>query len=176
MGIKTKSLSKKALNHLKSIGYILDDTLGVLSDSPFLLFSDKTIHACYSVNEFRNFDGQLRNENQILKLRPATEKSEVSKLSKNEKTFYKLLTLLNNRKNSKMTGYDVSWSIQANKTFNTLEIFPISQYSCGNISMKHLELVLEFAKQNNINIRFSYTDVFDENKKYRTYTPCIVLS
>lgn len=62
----------------------------------------------------------------------------------------------------------VSYSIQTNKPFNSLEIFPISQYTRGSIPSKHLELALNFAKESN-------TDVFDENRLYGTYISFIIL-
>lgn len=176
--MKSNTLNRKVIEHLLIIGYKLTDTMEKTLDAPFLIFNNDEIKLCYSANEFRNNDFKLKTSEQLLKLRPKTETKDIKKLSKKEQDFHKLLKLLNNSKNSQITGYDVSWTIQKKKYENyRWEILPISPHACGSISMKHLEIVLNFAKDHCwTHVSISYTNWSEENQRYGTYTPCICLS
>lgn len=180
--MKTNTLNRKAVEHLQNIGYKLTDSIDVILDAPFLLLDEETQHVspCLSANKFREYNrGKLLTQEQVLKLRPINEIKDVKKLDKKEQSYYKLLKLLNNSKNSKITGYDVSWTIQEckNKMLGGYEILPISPHACGSISMKHLEIILNFAKEHqNIFICIGYTNYSYEKERYGTYTPCVRLS
>jgi len=176
--MKTNTLNRKAIEHLQIIGYKLTDSVEKIIDSPFLLFTENEIKTCYSAKEFNNYAGKLKTQEQLLKLRPKNEVKEFSNLSKREQEFYKLLNLLNNAKNNKIAGYDVSWTIQKKRYADyRWEILPISPFACGSISMEHLGIVLNFAKEHQWhNISISYTNWSQEKERYGTYTPCIIIS
>ena len=175
--MKTNSLSEKALEHLESIGYQLQDTVTSLMDAPYLFIIDNKVSAVFSANKFRNSSEELVKEERVLKLRPADEKKKAKKLPEAEKLAYKLVGILNKSVNSKITGYDVSWDVQesSNPYFKgVLEVFPISPQACGDISLKHLKIILNFAEENPLyHFAFGYTNVNNEKEKYGTYTPCI---
>jgi len=84
---------------------------------------------------------------------------------------------LNSTKNSKIAGYDVSWTLQPQEMDITrLEILPVTNTACGSISMEHLEVILDFAKEHTyIHPSIGYTEWNNEKKRYGTYTPCITL-
>lgn len=176
MNFKTKELSRGAIEHLISVGYKLINDISIIEDCPYLLISDNVINKCYSANQYRTFFGQEKTQPQVLKIQKEISVKERKKLTAKEKGAYKLLKLLNNQKNSKITGYDVSWTIQERKHDSQLEILPISPHACGSISMKHLEIVLNFAKDYTwMYPSISYTNYNGENERYGTYTPCILL-
>ena len=176
--MKTKSLNRKAIEHLITIGYSSNEDLNKLSDAPYLIIAENEIIPCYSNSEFNNVTRTLKTQEQILKLRPKTEQTDFKKLSKKEQQFYALLKRLNTVKISRITGYDVSWAIQKAKYEDfRWEILPISPHACGSISMEHLEVVLNFAKEHNwLNVSIGYTDWNEEKKRYGTSTPCIRVS
>ncbi len=174
--MKTKDLGRKHIEHLLNIGYTLGDDVEDLIGFPYIIIKENTLYMCDSVSKFNSFDGELKTKEQILKVRPVGEKAKVEKLlSKKEQKLHELLRLLNTQKNSKITGYDVSWTIQ-DKKYETdrYEILPISPHACGNISMEHLEIILNFAKKYNyLYPVMSYTNYNREKERYGTYTPCI---
>jgi len=169
--MKTNALNRKAIEHLQLIGYQLTGTIEEMCDAPYLYIQDDTVSTGYSALE-------LITQERVLKLRPINEKQVVKEQPKKAQKMYKLLAILNSAKNSNLTGYDVSWTIQ--KCLNDkyrYEILPISPFACGSISMEHLAIILEFAKANQeIHASISYTGWNDEKKRYGTYTPCIRLS
>jgi len=173
--MKTKDLGRKHIEHLLSIGYILGDKIEDLIGFPYVLIKENTLYICDSVKEFNDFDGALKTKEQILKVRPAEEKAKIKTLNKKEQKLHELLRLLNGKKNSQITGYDVSWSIQEKKDeVGRYEILPISPHACGSISMEHLEIVLDFAKKNPYLFpTLSYTNYNGEKERYGTYIPCI---
>ncbi len=173
--MKTNTLNRKAIEHLQLIGYKLTEPIEKMCDAPFLLISNLEVRPCFSANEFRDFSGKLKGQDQILKLRPATEAKEVKKLPKKEQDAYKLMKMLNNVKNSKITGYDVSWTMQREKYDPLrLELLPISPFACGGISMEHLEIIVQFAKEHQWHsLSIGYTNWNEEKKRYGTYTPCV---
>jgi hypothetical protein len=176
--MKSNTLNRKVIEHLLIVGYKLTDTIEKTLDAPFLIFNNNEIKLCYSANEFRDNSCKLITGEKLLKLRPKTEVKEIKKLSKREQEFYKLLKLLNNSKNSNITGYDVSWTIQKKKYEDyRWEILPISPSACGLISMEHLELILNFAKEHQwVSVSISYTNWSEEKERYGTYTPCVCVS
>ena len=176
--MKSHTVNRKVIEHLQIIGYKLTDTIEKTLDAPFLLFHNNEIKICYSASEFRDNSGKLKTSEQLLKLRPKTETKDVSRLSKREQSFYKLLKLLNSSMNSKITGYDVSWTIQKKKYEDyRWEILPISPFACGSISMEHLEIILNFAKEHQFaSVSISYTNWSEEKERYGTYTPCVCVS
>lgn len=173
--MKTKDLGRKHIEHLLSIGYTLGDSIEELIDFPYVLIKENTLYICDSVKEFNDFDGELKTKEQILKVRPAEEKLKIKTLDKKEQKLHELLRLLNGKKNSQITDYDVSWSIQEKKyEIGRYEIFPISPHACGSISMEHLEIILNFAKKHPyLYPTLSYTNYNQEKARYGTYTPCI---
>lgn len=177
--MKTQNLARKAIEHLILIGYTSSESVESLSDAPYIFLTEKNeIIPCFSNSEFRNNSGKLKNQEQILKLRPKNENSEFKKLSKKEQLIYKLLKILNSTKISKIAGYDVSWSIQKSSIYDhQWEIVPISPHACGSITMEHLEVVLAFAKEHiHLSISIGYTDWNSEKKRYGTSKPCIRIS
>lgn len=176
--MKSNTLNRKVIEHLLIIGYKLTDTIEKTLDAPFLIFNNNEIKICYSANEFRDNSGKLKTGEHLLKLRPKNEIKQVSKLLKREQEFYKLLKLLNNSKNSKITNYDVSWTIQKKKYEDyRWEILPINPFSCGSISMEHLEIIVNFAKEHQFaHVSISYTNWSEEKERYGTYTPCVCVS
>ena len=177
MNMKTNSLSINAINHLKRIGYELQDTVDALNDAPYLFIIDNKVSAVLSNKTFRYSSERLVKEEFILKLRPFDEKKKIKKLSKREQIAYKLLSILNKSANSKITGYDVSWDIKESRIFlGHLEIFPISSGACGSISLEHLKLILNFTeKYSCFHFSFSYTDIDNGKEKYGIYRPCITI-
>ena len=177
MNMKTNSLSINAINHLKRIGYELQDTVDALTDAPYLFIVDNKVSAILSANTFRCSSEILVKEEFILKLRPSDEKKKIKKLSKREQIAYKLLSILNKSANSKITGYDVSWDVKESRIFKgQLEIFPISSGACGSLSLEHLKLILNFAEEYPLfHFSFSYTDVDNGKEKYGIYRPCITI-
>lgn len=175
--MKTNTLSVNAINHLKGIGYQLQDTVDNLRDAPYLFIIDNKVSAVSSANMFRFSLEELVEEEFILKLRPAGEKDKVSKLSMVGHIAYQLLGILNNSENSKITGYDVSWDIKGEDMFSHwMEIFPISPHACGSISLEHLRIILKFAEgYPSYMFRFGYTNVNNEKEIYGTFTPCIII-
>lgn len=173
--MKTKELSRAHVEHLITIGFTTDQDLENIIDAPYIIFKNNKFYTCYSVKEFNDFDGILKTKEQILKLRPIEEKSKIKTLSKKEQKLHELLRLLNTQKNSKITEYDVSWSIQEKeREAGRYEIFPISPTACGSISMEHLEIILDFAKKNtNLYPTLSYTNYNKNKERYGTYRPCI---
>ena len=173
--MKTKDLGRKHIEHLLNIGYALGDSIEDLIDFPYVLIKENTLYICDSVKEFNDFGGVLKTKEQILKIRPAEEKSKIKTLSKKEQKLHELLRLLNTQKNSKITNYDVSWSIQERKNDDgRYEILPISPYACGSISMEHLEIILNFAKKHPyLHPTLSYTNYNGEKERYGTLTPCV---
>lgn len=176
--MKTKSINRKAIEHLVNIGYNTNEDLNKLADAPYLIITENEILPCYSNSEFNNITRELKTQEQILKLRPKTEAKDFKKLSKKEQQFYALLKKLNTVKISNITGYDVSWTIQQSKYEKyRWEILPISPYACGSISMEHLEVILNFAKEHQwLNVSIGYTDWNEEKKRYGTSTPCVRVS
>lgn len=174
--MKTKELSRKHVEHLQNIGYTTKHTVEDITDAPYILFKDNTFYPCFSVKEFNDFGGELKTKEQILKIRPIDEKAKVKTLDKKEQKLHELLRLLNTQKNSKITNYDVSWSIQEKKyDKGRYEIFPISPHACGSISMEHLEIILNFAKKHPyLYPVMSYTNYNGEKERYGTSTPCIM--
>jgi len=173
--IKTKELGRSHVEHLLNIGYILSNTMEELIDSPYILIEENTLRICSSIKEFNEFKGNQKTKEQILKLRYSEEKDKIKTLGKKEQKLHELLRLLNSAKNSKITGYDVSWSIQEKKyERGRYEIFPISPNACGSISMEHLEIILNFNKKNpDLSPTLSYTDYNREKERFGTYKPCI---
>lgn len=173
--MKTRELARKHIEHLLNIGYKTVYKLDEIIDAPYILFKDTTFYTCHSAQEFNDFVGTLKTREQILKLRPIKEKTKIKTLNKKEQQLYKLLNVLNSFKNSQITGYDVSWSIQEREyDKGRYEIFPISPHACGSISMEHLEIILNFAKKNiNLHPTLSYTNYNQEKERYGTSTPCI---
>lgn len=175
MDIKTKELSRKHIEHLLTIGYSLDIDMKDMIDAPYVLIKGNKLESCFSVNAFNSFSGDLKTKEQVLKLRPEEEKAKIKTLDKKEQKLHELLRLLNTQKNSKITGYDVSWSIQERKyDKGRYEIFPISPHACGSISMEHLEIILDFAKKHPyLYPSLSYTNYNQNKERYGTSTPCI---
>jgi hypothetical protein len=173
--MKTQALNRKAIEHLELIGYELSESIDKLCDSPYLLIIDNRVMPCYSVKQFQETVGEILPQEKVLKLRPLNEAKEIKKLSKKQQEMYKLMILLNNSINSKITGYDVSWTIQEDKyDKDRFELLPVSPHACGSISMEHLEIILKFAKEHNwIHCSLSYTDWNDEKKRYGTSKPCV---
>ena len=173
--MKTKELGRKHLEHLLNIGYATTFTVEELIDSPYILIKDNSIKTCSSVKDFNDFSGELKTKEQILKCRPLLEKTAVKKLSHKEQKIFELMRLLNTKKYSQVTGYDVSWTVQAVKNeHDRYQLLPISPHACGSISMEHLEIILEFAKKNTyLHPTLSYTNYNGEKERYGTYTPCI---
>lgn len=174
--MKTKELGRKHIEHLLSIGYILGDNIENIIDFPYIIIKENTLYTCDSVKEFNDFVGELKTKESILKIRPVGEKLKIKTLDKKEQKLHELLRLLNTQKNSKITDYDVSWSIQEKKRdIGRYEIFPISPHACGSISMEHLEIVLNFSKKHSyLYPVLSYTNYNREKDRYGTYTPCIM--
>ena len=177
MDFKTKELSRKAIEHLLIIGCKTDCEIEKLKDAPYLLINKGIIKTCFSVKEYRDFGYSEKQENKILKLQKELPLKQKKELTHKEKAAYKLVKLLNNTKNSKITGYDVSWTLQPQERDVTkLEILPITNTACGSISMEHLEVILNFAKEHNyVYPSIGYTDWNNEKKRYGTYTPCVTL-
>jgi len=173
--MKTNTLGRKALEHLELIGYKLSKPIDEMCDAPFIIITDTTIEPIYSAIKFRDCGRKLISEEKVLKLRPVNEKLEVKKLPKRQQDMYKLMNLLNSTKNSKITNYDVSWTIQEDKYDKfRFEILPISPYACGSISMEHLEIILKFAKEHQwVSCSIGYTNWNNELKRYGTSTPCV---
>jgi len=115
MNFKTKEISVKAMSHLLSIGCTTNHPVKELEDSPYLLINKGVIKPCFSVKEYRDFEYSEKQENKILKIQKELPLKEKKKLTHREKAAYQLVKLLNNSKNSKITGYDVSWTIQPQK-------------------------------------------------------------
>jgi hypothetical protein len=172
---KTRELSRSVLEHLINIGYKSNNSIEELADSPYLLIDNYAITVCDSVKDFNNFKADLKTWEQVLKFRPKKEKEEFKKKDKKLQTLYKLLNLLNTKKVSTITGYDVSWAIQEHSyEKGRYEVLPISPHACGSISMEHLEVILDFAKKHPfIHPTLSYTDYNDNKKRYGTSRPCI---
>jgi hypothetical protein len=168
---KTNNLQKKAIEHLFEIGFTSERTMDEIVDSPYLIVSNSIIEICSSAKEFINNNYPKKTQEQVLKLRPFNEKELIVKMSKKDKLVYKLLSILNNKKNSNITGYDVSWTIQKNKD-NSINILPISPFSCGCISKEHLSIMLKFSEDNSLDFSLRYTEWNDEKSKFGTYTPC----
>lgn len=176
--MKTNALNRKAIAHLEIIGYKLQESVEKLCDAPYLFFTNDIVEPCFSAIQFHESTKKLITQENVLKLRPINEKTDIKKLSKRERDIYKLLNLLNNPTNSKIAGYDVSWTIQkCNWDDYQLELLPNSPYACGSISMKHLEIIIGFVKNHPwLSCSFGYTDWNDEKKIYGTSTPCVRLS
>ena len=173
--MKTKELGRKHIEHLFNIGYTLGDNIEDIIDFPYVVIKDNALYICDSVKEFNDFAGDLKTKEQILKLRPLDEKSKIKTLDKKEQKLYELLKLLNTQKSSKITGYDVSWTIQEKRNeVGRYEILPIAPHACGSISMEHLEIILNFAKKYTyLYPVLSYTNYNRETDRYGTSTPCI---
>ena len=176
--MKTNALNRKAIEHLENIGYKLEKPIEEMCDSPYLFIINNEVLTCHSATQFRESDRKQITQEKVLKLRPLSGAKEVSKLPKRQQDMYKLMKLLNNAKNSKITGYDVSWTIQQDPYEKyRFELLPISPYACGSISMEHLEIILQFAKEHQwIHCSIGYTNWNDEKKRYGTYTPCVRMS
>jgi hypothetical protein len=176
--MKTNALNRKAIEHLELIGYKLQKPIEEMCDSPYLFITNEEVQTCYSATQFRDSSRKLITQEKVLKLRPINEQKDIKKLSKRQQDMYKLMKLLNNAKNSKIDGYDVSWTIQEEKyDKHSFELLPISPHACGCISMKHLEIILQFAKEHQwISCSIGYTDWNNEKKKYGTSTPCVRMS
>jgi len=176
--MKTTSLNRKRLEHLALIGYKLQKPIEEMCDSPYFFITDKEIQTCYSAIQFRDSNRKQISPEKVSKLRPINENKEIKSLSPREKQMHELMHLLNNAKNSKITGYDVSWTIQREKYDKfRFELLPNSPHACGSISMEHLEIILGFAKNHKwLSCSIGYTDWNDEHKRYGTYTPCVRMS
>lgn len=176
--MKTNALNRKAFEHLGLIGYILEKPVEEMIDAPFVFIEKDQVTTCYSVTTFKASSDKLIQQEQVLKLRPINEPVEVKKMPRNQQDAHKLLSVLNSRKNHNVAGYDVSWSIQESSwNIGTLDIVPISPNACGSISMPHLELVLQFAKDHPwLHVSIGYTDWNNEKKRYGTSKPCISIS
>ena len=149
-----------------------------MCDSPYLFITNEEVQPCYSATQFRDSSRKLIAQERVLKLRPINEQKDIKKLSKRQQDMYKLMKLLNNAKNSKIDGYDVSWTIQEDKyDKHRFELLPNSPHACGSISMKHLEIILQFAKEHQwISLSIGYTDLKKKKKRYGTSTPCVRMS
>jgi len=177
MKIKTRELSKKAIEHLLLIGYVSDENVDVLHNSPYLLIDEyKRIYSCNTVNEYKKFEAQELKENQILKLQKEIKNPQ--KPSKKEKAVLRFVKKLNSKKYSKIAGYDVSWAYQkSERSWTDFEILPITNTACGSIAKEYLPLICQFADENeHLYISISYTNYNKENEKYGTYTPCVSVS
>jgi len=176
--MKTNCLNRTAFEHLQLIGYDLADSIDCLCDAPYLFIAEQQVRPCFSATIFRDSNEKLIKQDQVLKLRPVDERNGIKKMDKRDRDIYKLLSILNSTKNSKIVGYDVSWSVQkcSFDKYQT-EIFPISPCACGSISMEHLEIILEYHKQHPyLFMAIGYTDWNNEKARYGTYTPCIRIS
>jgi hypothetical protein len=175
INMKTNALNRKAIEHLELIGYKLQKPIEEMCDSPYLFITNEEVQVCYSATQFRDSSRKLISQEKVLKLRPISEQKDIKKLSKKQQDMYKLMKLLNNSKNSKITGYDVSWTIQQDKYDKySFELLPISPYACGSISMEHLEIILQFAKEHRwISCSIGYTNWNNEKQRYGTSTPCV---
>lgn len=176
--MKTNSLSRKAIEHLEIIGYKLQEPIEKMCDAPYLFITNEEVQPCFSATQFRDSSRKLIAQEKVLKLRPISEPKDIKKLSKRQQDMYKLMKLLNNAKNSKVTGYDVSWTIQEDKYDKyRFELLPNSPNASGSISMEHLEIILQFAKEHKwIHCSIGYTDWNNEKKRYGTSTPCVRMS
>lgn len=176
--MKTNSLNRKAIEHLFIIGYKSNSTVEELCDAPYLFISDNDVSPCFSATQFRDSNKKLMSQEKVLKLRPINESKDVKKLDKRQRDMYKLMKLLNNSKNSKITTYDVSWTIQEDQYDKyKFELLPISPFACGSISMEHLEIILKFAKEHQwISCSIGYTNWNNEKQRYGTSAPCVRMS
>jgi hypothetical protein len=172
---KTRELSRSHIEHLHLIGYYKEDNVEELMDYPYLILAGNKITGITSAQDYRSSSFKVLSKERVLKLRPEKEKKEVKTMSKKEQLLHKLLATLNNQKNSGILGYDVSWTIQkVQRETERFEILPISPYACGSISMKHLEIILDFAKKNtDIHPTLSYTNYNQDEERYGTSKPCI---
>lgn len=176
--MKTNALNRKAIEHLELIGYKLQKPIEEMCDSPYLFITNEEIRPCNSATQFRDSSRKLIAQEKVLKLRPINEQKDIKKLSKKQQDMYKLMKLLNNAKNSNIAGYDVSWTIQEDKYDKyRFELLPNSPHACGSISMEHLEIIIQFAKEHQwISCSIGYTDWNNEKKIYGTSTPCVRMS
>jgi len=113
--MKTNALNRKAIEHLEFIGYKLQKPIEEMCDYPYLFITNEEVQTCNSATKFRDSSRKLIAQEKVLKLRPINEQKDIKKLSKRQQDMYKLMKLLNNAKNSKIDGYDVSWTIQEDK-------------------------------------------------------------
>lgn len=173
--MKTNALNRKAIEHLELIGYKLQRSIEEMCDAPYLFIGNGEITPCFSTTQFRESPRKLITQEKVLKLRPVNESIEVKKLPKRQQDMYKLMKLLNSTKNSKVAGYDVSWTLQKREYDEyEFELLPNSPQACGSISMEHLEIILQFAKNHKwISCSIGYTDWNNEKKRYGTSTPCV---
>ena len=173
---KLTKINKKTIEHLLYVNYkiVEDYNINDLVDSPYVLIDDvKNILPCYSNSQFESFKGKLINEHKLLN---STNKLVIKKTKKthNEKSVLKLVESLNSSIISRINGYVVTWFFEEDKyDKNRFHLFPISQYSSGNITILHMEFIIDFAKKNNLNITFGYYDYNSEKTKYGTLTPSI---
>lgn len=167
---KLNKISKKTLEYLFQNGYESKSDISDISDSPYVLIENKTIKPCYSNSLFDSFDGKLINESKLFIIK----KEIKTKPSRKESMTIKLVNSLNSSLISKINGYVVNWIYEKDKyDSDRFHIFPITEHACGNITVKHMEFIIDFSKSNDLNITFGYYDYNDEKKKYGTLTPSI---
>lgn len=172
---KTKELSENALDHLKEIGYENEKPSRELSDTPYFICENNIIKESTSFKEYRGCNYKEKSHKNILKIPKSITAKEKKALTRLHKKTLELLKLLN--KNSEILDYTVCFNYQESHLWkDTYNIFPITPTACGSISSEHALIALEFSKNNDIDISFSYTDWMGHKKRYGTSKPCIHIS
>lgn len=176
---KAREVRKPVIEHLVNIGYSLEDTIDNLSDSPYIIASDKKISPVSSVSVYRESSYNELDEIKLLKLQSESEVKAGDHIYQLAK---KLVKYLNSNKIKNSDGYDQIFTVQKplyESISNKWEVLPISPNACGGVSSDKMKIIMDWIDKNCpiwLNYRFSYTDYNDSKKRYGTSRPCINLN
>lgn len=175
---KAREVRRPVIEHLKTIGYTLEDSVDTLTDSPYIISNGGSIKSTTSVSAFKDSHCDELDEVKLLKLQPELE---VKKEDRVYQLAARLVKHLNTNKIKNSDDYDQIFTVQ--KAWNEMltnkwEVLSVSPNACGSISGEKMRIIMDWLDKNCpgwIDYSFGYTDYNENKKRYGTSRPCIKL-